>query len=113
VTLRPTPFEECWAEGALEDLQGLDASDTSVGDAELEAVDDVLHHRKRGKALGERNVSGDLSGLYRVKFDTPGSAVERYRFLYGLEGSTVTVWGFGPRRNHAVYKLIVARRQTD
>jgi hypothetical protein len=80
-----------------------------VADAALAALDDVLHRRKTGKALGARNVSGDLSGLYRVKFDADGRRPERYRLVYQLQGGVVRVWGFGPRHGHAVYRQIAAR----
>ena len=35
-------------------------------------TDDLAHGRVSGKALGLRNVSGNLTGLARVKFDVPG-----------------------------------------
>ncbi|MDR1634030.1 MAG: hypothetical protein LBS27_03730 [Bifidobacteriaceae bacterium] len=94
--------------GALEDLEGLDAEDQAVGDVAWAALDDVLHRRKTGKALGQRNVSADLTGLYRVRFDAAGRRPERYRLVYQLTDGIVHVWGFGPRLGHAIYRRIAS-----
>ncbi len=47
---------------ALDD-QGLDAA--------LAILDDLAHGRVTGRLLGQRHVSGDLTGLARIKFDIP------------------------------------------
>jgi hypothetical protein len=91
VTSRREPLVDEWAPGALEDLEALDIADQAVAAAALAALDDVLHRRKTGKALG---------ALYRVRFDADGRRPERYRLVYQLQGSVVRVWGFGPRHPH-------------
>lgn len=40
-------------------------------------ADDLAQGRVVGKDLGRRNVSGDLTGLARVKFDVPGQRPQR------------------------------------
>jgi hypothetical protein len=82
-----------------------------IAKAALQAVEDVAGHHRTGKALGQRNVSGDLSGLYRLKFDLPGVSPQRYRLVYELVGHDLVIWGLGLRHSHIVYKLIAARRR--
>jgi len=53
-----------------------------VAAAALAAATDVEFGRRRGNALGDRKVTGDLSGLYRVKFDVPDHRPERFRSVY-------------------------------
>lgn len=104
------PFEATWAPGAVEDLESLFATDTSVGEAALAAVEDVRHHRKVGKALGDRHVTGDLTGFFRVKFDVPGSKPERYRLVYALpEDKRLEIWALGERAEHIVYNVMLGR----
>ncbi|MGI8647104.1 MAG: hypothetical protein ACR2JX_02580 [Mycobacteriales bacterium] len=70
-------------------------------------------HRKQGKALGERGISGNLAGLFRLKFDVDGQRPERFRVVYRLEPvvdpDTVVVVVVGIRDDHEVYRLAVAR----
>ncbi|MGH3922221.1 MAG: hypothetical protein ACRDTT_05010 [Pseudonocardiaceae bacterium] len=37
----------------------LTAADEQLADAALAALEDIAHHRQRGKLLGKRNVTGD------------------------------------------------------
>lgn len=53
------------------DLIAIQQVDPAVLDAAQAIIDDLAHGRVRGKLLGERYVSGDLTGLARVKFDIP------------------------------------------
>ncbi|MDR1427673.1 MAG: hypothetical protein LBJ08_07950 [Bifidobacteriaceae bacterium] len=62
-------FTESWGPDAEADLATLNDADPELADAALAAVADVTHRRKVGKALGARNVSGDLTGLRRLRFD--------------------------------------------
>ena len=63
-----------------------------------------------GKALGDRRVSGDLTGLASVKFDVPGSPTRRFRLVYGdISRDTRGVVAIGVRDEHAIYRLAVER----
>jgi hypothetical protein len=59
------------------DLKALYALDAAAFDAAQAIVDDLARGRVRGKELGGRHVSGDLTGLARVKFDVTGYRPER------------------------------------
>ena len=51
--------------------------------AATEAIaDDLAHGRVIGKELGDRHVSGNLTGFARVKFDVPGQRPQRFRLIY-------------------------------
>lgn len=77
------------------------------------ALDDLAHGRVTGKALGDRYVSGDLTGLASVKFDVPSSPTRRFRLVYGdIDGETRGVLAIGVRDEHAIYRLAVERIQT-
>lgn len=99
------------------DLLALNAVDEHLADAALVALDDVAHHRQRGKVLGKRNISGDLSGLYRLWFDAPGERPQRFRIVYRLtpaeRPTTVEVVALGLRTDHAIYREAVARTVAD
>jgi hypothetical protein len=56
-----------------DDIEMLAAYGPEVIAAVRTALDDLAHGRVTGKALGARRVSGDLTGLARVKFDVPGA----------------------------------------
>jgi hypothetical protein len=67
-----------------------------------------------GKLLGDRHVSGDLTGLASVKFDTPDTPTRRFRLVYGeVDGNTRGVLAIGVRDAHAIYRLAVARMADD
>lgn len=74
-------------------------------------LDDLAHGRVTGKQLGDRRISGDLTGLARVKFDLPGQRPQRYRLLYRQlpDTTTLEIVAIGPRREHAIYQLAVSR----
>lgn len=42
------------------------------------ALDDLAHGRVTGKTIGERHVSGDLTGLASLKFDVSSSPTRRF-----------------------------------
>lgn len=73
-------------------------------------TDDLAHGRVIGKALGTRSVSGDLTGLARVKFDVPGQRPQRFRLVYRqLDDTTREIIAIGPREQHAIYRLAASR----
>ncbi|MGQ0773906.1 MAG: type II toxin-antitoxin system RelE family toxin [Pseudonocardiales bacterium] len=106
-----------WLPVAPADLLALNAEDGQLADAALAALDDIAHHRQRGKVLGQRNISGDLSGLYRLRFDAPDQRPQRYRIVYRLipaeRPTTVEVVALGLRADHAIYREAVARTVPD
>lgn len=78
---------------------------------EHEAVlDDLAYGRVTGKVLGARHVSGDLTGLARVKFDTPDQRPQRFRLLYRqVNPTTLDVLAIGARDQHAIYRTAANR----
>lgn len=56
----------------LDDLRAIAEFDDTLVDAALQAIADLAEHRKTGKLLGLRHVSGDLTGCRRLRFDLPG-----------------------------------------
>lgn len=78
--------------------------------AGLAILDDLAHGRVVGKELGARNVSGDLTGLARVKFDVPGQKPQRFRLVYRqLDEVTREIVAIGPRAQHTIYRLAATR----
>jgi mRNA-degrading endonuclease RelE of RelBE toxin-antitoxin system len=80
-------------------------------DAARAALDDLAHGRVTGKLLGRRHVSGDLTGLARVKFDLPGHRPPRFRLVYrpGTDAHTLEIIAIGPREQHAIYRTALRR----
>lgn len=73
-------------------------------------LDDLARGAVTGKALGERHVSGDLTGFARVKFDVPGRHPQTLRLVYRLTGpATAEVFAIGRRDDHEIYRLAVYR----
>lgn len=89
----------------------LEALDHDGLDAALAILDDLAHGRVTGKLLGDRHVSGDLTGLARVKFDLPEHRPPRYRLVYrpGPEQHVLEVIAIGPREQHAIYRAALRR----
>lgn len=108
-----SPYGISWLPGALTDLLALNTTDERLADSALATLDDIAHHRQRGKVLGRRNVSGDLTGLYRLRFDGPDQRPPRYRIVYRLisadRPAAVEVVALGLRADHAVYRDAVLR----
>ncbi len=100
-----------WTAPARNDVVALAAEQgTDVAGAALAAATDVEFGRRRGKALGERNVTGNLSGLFRVKFDLPDHRPERFRLVYRHVGAElVEIVVVGERDEHAVYRDALTR----
>jgi len=102
----------------LDDPQALARFDEALIDAALQAITDLAEHRKVGKLLGERHVSGDLTGCRRLRFDVVGDKPERFRVIYRLRpdepnADTVEVIAVGPRGGHAAYQAAVSRLGQD
>ena len=94
----------------LADLTTLAAYGADVVDAARLALDDLAHGRITGKALGERHVSGDLTGFASAKFDIPGSPTRRFRVVYAdIDAATRGIIAIGVREDHMIYRLAVQR----
>lgn len=88
----------------------LSAHDPEVLDAAQAILDDLAHGRVTGKALGRRNVSGDLSGLARIKFDAGDRRPQRFRVVYrDLDEHTRDILAIGPRDQHRIYRAAAGR----
>ncbi len=96
-----------------EDLATLAATDPALVEAALAAVDDLSHGRQTGKQLGQRHVSGDLTGLCRLRFDLTDSRPLRYRVVYRLVDDILQVIAIGERRDHVIYREAVGRLPAD
>ena len=92
------------------DLAALDAVEPAALDAAQTILDDLAYGRMIGKLLGNRNVSGDLTGLARVKFDVAGQRPQRFRLVYRqVDERTRDVLAIGLREEHAIYRLAARR----
>jgi hypothetical protein len=93
------------------DLDALEQVDPALAAAALAALDDLAYGRQRGKALGERHVTGDLTGLLRLRFDVSGARPPRFRIVYRLvENDTVAeVIAVAARAGHTVYQVALTR----
>lgn len=74
----------------------------------------MAEHRKTGKVLGARHVSGDFTGCRRLRFDVSGETQHQFRVVYRLlpddaTAHTVEVIAVGPRGGHAAYLTAAAR----
>jgi hypothetical protein len=108
------PYHRALLPHVLDDLRALDEISDQLVDVALQAITDISEHRKTGKPLGARHVSGDLTGCRRSRFDLPGLRPERFRIIYRLlpddqNADTVEVIAVGPRGSHAAYQTAVAR----
>ncbi|MGH3544928.1 MAG: hypothetical protein ACRDPW_03240, partial [Mycobacteriales bacterium] len=79
----PVPrYELTFGLGIAADLAKLHAVEPTVLDAAQTVLDDLAHGRVIGKLLGDRNISGDLTGLARLKFDVADQRPLRFRVVY-------------------------------
>lgn len=93
-----------------DDLTALAGHGSLVLDAVTAVLDDLAHGRVTGKQLGQREVSGDLTGYARVKFDLPGHRPPRFRLRYRtIDTTTRDVLAVGLRDHHAIYQAAVRR----
>ncbi len=93
------------------DLDKLDRLDRELAAVAMATLDDLAHGRQRGKVLGARNVTGDLTGLARLRFDRPGVRPARFRVVYRLieDDALAEIVAIGERGGHAVYREALAR----
>ena len=95
---RPPRYTLILRPEAAADVVTLAAHGSDVVAAAAAIVDDLAHGRVVGKELGDRNVSGDLTGLARVKFDIGGQRPQRFRLIYRqLDDTTREIIAIGPR----------------
>lgn len=78
------PYHRTLLPQVLDDLRALATFDDILIDVALQAITDLAEHRKTGKQLGQRHVSGDLTGCRRLRFDRPGQRPQRFRIVYRL-----------------------------
>lgn len=93
------------------DLVALAAYGPEAVAAARTALDDLAHGRVTGKALGDRRVSGDLTGLASVKFDAPGQP--NPTVPAGLRRPRPRYPGRGGHRHPGRARHLPTRRRTD
>ncbi len=97
-------------EDVLADVAALAAYGPDIVAAAVAIIDDLAYGGVVGKDLGHRCVSGDLSGLARVKFDAPGWRPPRFRLVYRqADATTREILAIGPRDQHTIYRIAVRR----
>ena len=95
---------------ATADVAALATYGLEVVAAAVAIADDLAHGRVIGKALGERHVSGNLTGFARVKFDVSGQRPQRFRLIYRqLDDVTLEIVAIGPHDEHAIYRAAAKR----
>lgn len=110
--LKPARYRLISHPDVPDDLTALSTYGADAVTAARVALDDLAHGRVSGKTLGERHVSGDLTGLASLKFDTPDSPTRRFRLIYAdIDANTRGVLAIGIREEHAIYRLAVERIQ--
>lgn len=108
---KPTPrYTLSFGLDIASDLEQLHAVEPAALDAAQAILNDLAHGRVIGKLLGDRNVSGDLTGLARVKFDASGQRPQRFRVVYRqFDDHTRDIVAIGLREEHAIYRLAARR----
>lgn len=92
------------------DILALEEIDPAAVDAAEGILDDLAHGRVTGKPLGARHISGDLTGLARVKFDLADRRPQRFRLLYRQpKDAILEIIAIGPRDEHAIYRAAAQR----
>ncbi|HSY16038.1 MAG TPA: type II toxin-antitoxin system RelE/ParE family toxin [Jatrophihabitantaceae bacterium] len=104
-------FERRYAPAVVGALAVLRAINARLVDAALAAVEDLAFGRQVGKLLGDRHVTGDLTGLSRLRFDVAGQHPLRFRIVYRLvdDDTVIEVLAIGERADHVVYRDTLAR----
>lgn len=110
VVFHPQTFEPLL--NSLDQVSDAPGQDAVVS-AALAAADGIAAGRLTGKELGDRRVSGDLTGLLRVRFDVYPAPVinKRFRIVYAITdrnddapAPVVRIISIGPRAGHVVYQ---------
>lgn len=92
------------------DRAALERLAPTVLDAAHAIVEDLARGRVRGKMLGDRHISGDLTGLARVKFDArANSRSDTGSSTRQVDDATRHVIAIGVRDEHAVYRTATQR----
>ena len=95
---------------ATSDVAALAAYGLEVVAAAAAVADDLAHGRVIGKELGDRHVTGNLTGFARVKFDVSDQRPQRFRLIYRqLDDVTLEIVAIGPRDEHAIYRAAAQR----
>jgi len=95
---------------SIVDVDALATYGVEVIAAVASILDDLAHGRVTGKELGDRNISGDLSGFARIRFDVPGQRPQRFRLIYRqVDEFTRMIIAIGLRDEHAIYRAAVQR----
>jgi hypothetical protein len=108
-------FERRYAPAVVGDLAVLRAINARLVDAALATLEDLAFGRQVGKLLGDRHVTGDLTGLSRLRFDLPGQHPLRFRIVYRVLADdtgglpAIEVLAIGERADHVVYRDTLAR----
>jgi hypothetical protein len=108
-------FERRYLPAVVGDLAVLRAINARLVDAALAAVENLAFGRQVGKLLGDRHVTGDLTGLSRLRFDLAGQHPLRFRIVYRLlnddtdELPVIEVLAIGERADLIVYRDTLAR----
>jgi mRNA-degrading endonuclease RelE of RelBE toxin-antitoxin system len=105
---RPARYQLIFHPTIEADLEALDGEGL---EAALAILEDLAHGRVTGKLLGDRHVSGNLTGLARVKFDLAGHRPPRFRLVYrpGPENHILEIIAIGRREHHAIYRAALRR----
>ena len=99
-----------WVDGIEADFARLAAIDSKLVQIARQLALDVANHHAHGKALGERSVSGDLTGFYRLRFDLPKHRPQRFRLVYDRpDPNTIRIIALGERDQHSVYREATIR----
>ncbi len=95
---------------AVADIAALASQGPAVVAAAAAIADGLAFGRVIAKELGLRNISSDLSGQYRVKFDVAGQRPQRFRLIYRqVDVTTRELVAIGRREEHAIYRLASSR----
>lgn len=105
-----SPYTLTFGVDITPDLAALNEVEPGALDAAQAILDDLAHGRVIGKLLGDRHVSGDLTGLARVKFDVAGQRPQRFRVVYRqVDEKTRDVVAIGSRAEHTIYRMAARR----
>ena len=102
-----SPYDVAWSEGVDVDLRNLGGVDGELVSIARQMALDMAAHHLHGKELGDRNVSGDLSGFCRLCFDLPGHRPLRFRLLYDRPSpGLIRIAAVGERAGASVRKRL-------
>lgn len=103
------PYKLIFGLDIATDLAALGAVVPAALDAAQAILDDLANGRVIGKRLGDRHVSGDLTGLARVKRRGRATAAAVRLVYRQVDERTRDVLAIGLREEHAIYRLAARR----